>query len=77
MISRLPAIAPRVANPIAVPIATIMSANRAAARMTTASAIVPSSRRPNPMVVEIGLRNGRGERLTQRVEVFGSPGREA
>ena len=35
------------------------------------------SRRPNPMVVEIGLRNRRGERLAQRVEVLASPGREA
>ena len=35
------------------------------------------SRGPNPVVVEIGLRNGRGKRFAQRVEVLGSLGHEA
>ena len=35
------------------------------------------ARRPDPMIVEIGLRNRRGERLRSVSQVFGRPGREA
>ena len=72
MISRLPAIAPRVANPIAVPMATIMSANKGGRKNNDGIGHRAEPRRPDPMIVEIGLRNGRGERLPQRVEVLGA-----
>ena len=72
MISRLPAIAPRVANPIAVPIATIMSAKRAAARMTTALAMAPSRVAQTRWSSRSACGTAEASALTQRVEVLGA-----
>ena len=70
MISRLPAIAPRVANPIAVAIATIIRSEQSGGEHDDRVGHGAEARSPGAMIVEIGLRDAPGERRAQRREIL-------
>ena len=69
MISRFPAIAPRVANPIAVAIAMIINTNRAAANNDDDVRHGVETREPQCVIVEAGLGDSLGQRRAQRLQI--------
>ena len=69
MISRFAATAPRVANPIAIAIATIMSANRAQGENDNGVGHRPDAGGPYPSIAEGGLRSRMRQRGAQPGQV--------